>query len=75
MACIMAISGAQRLWALTKKYAEERVLFGKPLSKMQVTQFKFVEMLIQIKAAQELTYSCIRKRIAGQDATQEISMA
>jgi citronellyl-CoA dehydrogenase len=75
VACIMVIAGSQRLWELTKKYAEERVLFGKPLSKMQVTQFKFVEMLIQIKAAQALTYSCIRKRIAGQDATQEISMA
>ena len=75
VACIMVIAGSQRLWELTKKYAEERVLFGKPLSKMQVTQFKFVEMLIQIKAAQELTYSCVRKRIKNEDATQEISMA
>ncbi len=42
---------------------------------MQVTQFKFVEMLTQIRAAQELTTSCIRKRVKGEDATLEISMA
>ena len=30
------------------------MLFGKPLAKMQVTQFKFVDMMIQITAAQEL---------------------
>jgi citronellyl-CoA dehydrogenase len=42
---------------------------------MQVTQFKFVELLTQITAARELTYACLRKRVAGEDATREISMA
>ena len=51
------------------------MLFGKPLSKMQVTQFKFAEMLTQLTAARELVYSCVRKRVAGEDATQEITMA
>ena len=50
-------------------------LFGKPLAKMQVTQFKFVEMLTQLTAARELTYACIRERNRGEDATQEITMA
>jgi citronellyl-CoA dehydrogenase len=75
VACITAMAGARRLWELTRNYAKERVLFGKPLSKMQVTQFKFVDMLIQIEAAQELTYACVRKRVKGEDATREISMA
>ncbi|MBW2315627.1 MAG: acyl-CoA dehydrogenase family protein [Deltaproteobacteria bacterium] len=75
VACISAVAGSRRLWELTRDYAKERVLFGKPLSKMQVTQFKFVEMMIQLEAAQELTYTCVRKRIKGEDATQEISMA
>jgi citronellyl-CoA dehydrogenase len=73
--CIAGIAGIQILWDLTRKYCEERVLFGRPLSKMQVTQFKFVEMLTQITAARELVHSCLRKRIAGKDATQEITMA
>jgi citronellyl-CoA dehydrogenase len=75
IACIMANAGAELLWETTKSYCEERILFGKPLSKMQVTQFKFVEMMTQIAAAKELTYACVRKRLANQDATREISMA
>ena len=71
----LATAGARRLWEETRRWAEERILFGKPLSKMQVTQFKFVEMLTQITAARELVYACIRKRNRGEDATEEISMA
>jgi citronellyl-CoA dehydrogenase len=73
--CISALAGSRLLWEATKKYCEERVLFGKPLSKMQVTQFKFVEMLTLLTAARELTYACVRKRVAGEDATEEITMA
>ena len=63
-------AGARNLWEETRKWAEERVLFGKPLSKMQVTQFKFVEMLTQLTAARELYYACIRQVVArrGRDA-------
>jgi citronellyl-CoA dehydrogenase len=75
VACISVIAGLRLLWEETKRYCEERVLFGKPLSKMQVTQFKFAEMLTQITAAQELIYACVRERIAGEDATQKITMA
>jgi citronellyl-CoA dehydrogenase len=75
VACISGVAGSQRLWELTRDYAKERVLFGKPLSKMQVSQFKFVEMMIQLEAAREFTYACVRKRIKGEDATREISMA
>jgi citronellyl-CoA dehydrogenase len=75
IACIMANEGAEALWETTKRYCEERILFGKPLSKMQVTQFKFVEMMTQIAAAKELTYACVRKRLKDEDATREISMA
>ncbi|MBW2272074.1 MAG: acyl-CoA dehydrogenase family protein [Deltaproteobacteria bacterium] len=75
VACVSSVAGAQLLWERTVEYAKERVLFGKPLSKMQVTQFKFVEMMTDITAARELTYACVRKRVAGEDATREISMA
>ncbi len=75
IACVSTTSGALHNWEATRKWAEERVLFGKPLAKMQVTQFKFVEMLTQITAAQELYYACIRQVLAGEDATKLISMA
>ncbi len=75
VACVSTNASAERLWESTRRYCEERIVFGKPLSKMQVTQFKFVEMLTQITAAKELTNLCVRKRVAGEDATKEISMA
>jgi len=59
---ISSIAAAFDNWERTREWAEQRVLFGKPLSKMQVTQFKFVEMLTQLTAARELTYACVRER-------------
>ncbi len=75
IACVSSMAGSLALWQETKRYCEDRIVFKKPLSKMQVTQFKFVEMLTQLTAAQELTYACIRKRLKNEDATKEISMA
>ena len=75
VACVSSCAGARRLWERTKDYCAERIIFGKPLGKMQVTQFKFVEMLTEITAARELIHACIRKRLRGEDATRDISMA
>ncbi len=72
---VMNPVGARQLWEATLKHCQERVAFGKPLSKMQVSQHKFVDMLIQITAAQELAYRCIRQMVRGEDATLDISMA
>ena len=72
---VMAPVSARSLWETTLKHCQERILFGKPLSKMQVTQHKFVDMLIQINAAQELAYRCIRQMAREDDATLDISMA
>lgn len=66
---------SRQLWEQTLKHCQERKAFGKPLSKMQVNQFKFADMMIQITAAQEFAYRCIRKMVAGEDATLDISMA
>lgn len=72
---VTAPIAARQLWDMTLKYCQDRVAFGKPLSKMQVNQHKFVDMLIQITAAQELAYRCIRQMVRGDDATLDISMA
>jgi citronellyl-CoA dehydrogenase len=72
---VMGPPGARHLWEVTLKHAQERLLFGKPLSKMQVTQHKFVDMLIQITAAEEFAHRCIRKMARDEDATMDISMA
>jgi citronellyl-CoA dehydrogenase len=75
VACVSAIAASMDLWEETRRWAEERVLFGKPLSKMQNTQFKMVEMRTQLAAARELTRACVRQRVDGVDATELITMA
>jgi citronellyl-CoA dehydrogenase len=75
VACCSTVPASQRLWEITRQWCENRRLFGKRLIDMQLTQFKLVEMLTQITAARELTHMCIRKRLRGEDATNEISMA
>jgi len=72
IACVSTSAGSLALWEETRRYCENRVVFKKPLSKMQVTQFKLVEMLTEITAARELNHHCIRKRIKNEDATMEI---
>jgi citronellyl-CoA dehydrogenase len=75
VACVTSLSGSMHLWEETKRWAEDRMLFGKPLSKMQNTQFKMVEMYTHLTAAQALVRECVAVRARGEDATQLITMA
>jgi len=75
IAVLASSAAAMDVWNKTKAYCEQRIVFGKPLSKFQVNQFKFVDMLVEIQAARELGYSCVRKMMNGDDAVREISMA
>jgi citronellyl-CoA dehydrogenase len=72
---VMSPVSARRLWELTLAHAQQRVVFGQPLAKMQVNRFRFVEMLIQITAGEELAHRCIRKMVAGEDVSLDVSMA
>jgi citronellyl-CoA dehydrogenase len=75
VACVSSIAASQELWHETRRWCEERVLFGKPLSKMQNTQFVMVELWTQLAAARELIRACVAQRVAGADATEKITMA
>jgi len=75
VACVSMIAGAEHVWEETRDWTRERVLFGKPLSKLQNTQFKMADMSTQITVARELIHACVRERVAGADATQLITMA
>ena len=75
VACVSAMAGAAHLWEQTRGWCEQRVLFGRPLAKMQNTQFRMVELWTRITAARELVRACVRRRVAGEDATELITMA
>jgi len=75
VACVSTIASSQHLWEETKKWTDQRMLFGKPLSKMQNTQFKMADLWMQMTIAKDLTDTCVRMRIEGEDATDKITMA
>ena len=51
------------------------MLFGKPLAKMQNTQFTMVELMTDLAAADALVRECVEELCLGRDATKLISMA
>jgi citronellyl-CoA dehydrogenase len=75
VAAVSVNASCEALWERSRRWCEERMVFKKPLTKHQVTQFKFVEMLVQIEVARELANACVRKRVKGEDATKEITIA
>jgi len=75
VACITTLAAVELLWEETKAWTQERVLFGKPLSKMQNTQFKMADLWVQLQAAREFNRSAVRQLVAGEDATQFITAA
>jgi citronellyl-CoA dehydrogenase len=75
VACVSTIAGAQSLWEETQRWAQQRMLFGKPLSKMQNTQFRMAELWTDLAAARELIRACVAQRVEGADATALITAA
>ena len=63
------------LWEETKRWTRERELFGRPLAKMQNTQFKMADLWVQMQAARELNNAAVRRLVAGEDATTLITAA
>ncbi len=59
----------------TVEYLRKRIVFGKPLIKKQVLRHRLAQWLTEIECMRQMTYHIVRLKMAGQDATKEISMA
>ena len=70
-----AVGGMQRVFERTLAYAQEREAFGRPIGRFQAIRHKFAEMSVKIEAARSLTYAALRKFVAGEDATREVTQA
>jgi acyl-CoA dehydrogenase len=70
-----AVGGMQRLFETTLAYAKERQAFGRPIGRFQAIRHKFAEMSVKIEVSRALTYACLRKFAAGEDATREVTQA
>jgi citronellyl-CoA dehydrogenase len=60
---------------LTVEYIRGRVVFGKPLIAKQVLRHRLADWNTEIECLRQLAYHIVRLKVAGIDATLEISMA
>ena len=69
------VSGAQRCFEMTMKYALERKAFGREIGHFQVIRHKFADMATKIEAARQLVYTTAWRFANGEYPVREISMA
>lgn len=69
------VAGAQSMLRETVDYVRQRHVFGEPLARKQVVQFKLAELQTQIEAVRQLCYHCVRMIVGGHECTREVSMA
>ncbi len=70
-----AVASAQDVFERTLEYARQRVAFGRPIAKFQVTRHKFAEMATKIETARQLVYTTAWRFQNGDYPVREISMA
>ena len=69
--CYIAI---QETMAKTIEYLRGRIVFGKPLISKQVLRHRLANWMAQNESLKQLAYHIVEMKMAGMDATREISM-
>ena len=72
---IAAITAAEVMLHLTKKYVKERKAFGKSISDLQTVQFKLAEMYTEIEIGRTFVNECIAAHMQGENIVTKVSMA
>ncbi len=70
-----AVGIAQAAFEAAFSYAQQRIQFGRPISKFQVTRFKIARMAMEIDAARLLVYRAAALLDESAHCTKEVSMA
>ncbi|MBX3593395.1 acyl-CoA dehydrogenase family protein [Sphingomonas sp.] len=65
IAAVGAAANARRGFDVTRDYVMQRILFGKPLSEQQNTQFRMAEMDAEIDMVQTYVDHCVAEHNAG----------
>lgn len=66
---------AQRCYAMMVECAQQRVLFGGPLSEKQAIQSMIVDSWTEIQQNRLMTYTCAEKHDRGEDTRVEASLS
>lgn len=75
MCCIIAVAGAERTLEMTLEYIKERKAFGRPISKFQNTQFRFVEMTTEVRLGRTFLDKLVMDHMEGSNIVVDVSMA
>ncbi|MBM4363100.1 MAG: acyl-CoA dehydrogenase family protein [Deltaproteobacteria bacterium] len=59
IASVSAIAGAEYVIAMSRRYGEDRVAFGKPIIKREVWQHKFVDMYTKVEMGKAFVYKVV----------------
>lgn len=70
-----AVGGMQVAFEKTLKYALDREAFGKAIGHHQAIRHKLAEIAVTIEAGRDVTYSALRRYVAGEDAVREVTIA
>jgi acyl-CoA dehydrogenase len=70
-----AQAGAEYMLELTLKYTRERQVFGRPVSRFQVNQFKLVEMATEVKLGRTFVDKLVMDHMEGKNVVTEVSMS
>ncbi len=71
----MGLGGAQGCFEMARRYAKERVQFGKPIASFQVNSFKLADMAMEIECARLLLYKACWLRDNRKPFAKEAAMA
>ena len=75
LVCMMAVVAAERALALTIEYCKERKVFGRPISKFQHSQFKIVDMTMDVRLGRTFLDKLIVEHMNGESIVADVSMA
>lgn len=74
VAVFQMVGSMKRAYELTKTYIQQRTVFGKRLSQMQVTRHKMAQMLSEIACIDGMAWLCAQQATRGEDYSKEVSM-
>jgi acyl-CoA dehydrogenase len=70
-----AVGAMQVAFEKTLRFALQRESFGKSIGKHQAIRHKLAEIAVTIEAGRDVTYSALRRYVAGEDAVREVTIA
>ena len=70
-----AVGAMRAAFEQTVAYARQRHTFGKAIGRHQAIRHKLAEIALTIEAGRDVTYSALRRYVAGEDAVREVTIA